>query len=154
MIEHALDLTRVIGNNAVHRREIDVDDTTLTKYNSLNNDFANKIKSNIDFIDTPHFKLGQDERCPFLNSKGLCEIIINLGEDMLCQICSDHPRFRNYYDDFTMVKVSDFRDAVIKTSEIAQPGDIVIMSPACTSFDRFKNFAERGKLFKEIVNNL
>ena len=60
----------------------------------------------------------------------------------------------NYYRDFTMVKVEDFRDAVIKTSEIAQSGDIVIMSPACTSFDRFKNFAERGKLFKEIVNSL
>ena len=60
----------------------------------------------------------------------------------------------NYYKDFTMVKIDDFRDAVIKTSEIAQSGDIVIMSPACTSFDRFKNFAERGKLFKEIVNSL
>lgn len=49
---------------------------------------------------------------------------------------------------------SDFRDAVLAASQAAQPGDIVILSPASTSFDRFKNFEERGKTFKEIVNSL
>jgi UDP-N-acetylmuramoylalanine--D-glutamate ligase len=43
----------------------------------------------------------------------------------------------------------DFRDAVIAASNAAEAGDIVILSPACTSFDRFKNFAERGNYFKE-----
>ena len=49
---------------------------------------------------------------------------------------------------------ADFRDAVIAASNLAEVGDIVILSPACTSFDRFKNFAERGKYFKDIVNQL
>ncbi|MBR5473377.1 MAG: flagellin lysine-N-methylase [Clostridia bacterium] len=83
--------------------EIDIDDVTLEKYLGLKGDFASTIKSNIEFCDTPHFKLGADERCPFLNKNGLCDIITNLGEDMLCQICSDHPRFRNFYDDFTEI---------------------------------------------------
>lgn len=83
--------------------EIDIDDITLEKYNNLQGNFATKLKSNIEFGETPHFKLDKHERCPFLNECGLCDIIINLGEDMLCQICDDHPRFRNYYGDITEV---------------------------------------------------
>lgn len=83
--------------------EIDIDDITLKKYKNLQGDFATKLKSNIEFGETPHFKLDNHERCPFLNECGLCDIIINLSEDMLCQICADHPRFRNYYGDFTEV---------------------------------------------------
>lgn len=83
--------------------EIDIDDTTLDKYNNLKGNFATKLKSNIEIDETPHFKLGKDERCPFLNKNGLCDIITNLGEDMLCQICADHPRFRNFYEGFTEI---------------------------------------------------
>ena len=83
--------------------EIDVDEATLEKYNNLQGDFSAKLKSNIEFSETPHFKLGTNERCPFLNECGLCDIITHLGEDMLCQICDDHPRFRNFYDDFVEI---------------------------------------------------
>ena len=44
--------------------------------------------------------------------------------------------------------------AVQRAQNIAKEGDIVLFSPASASFDMFKNFAERGKKFKEIVNNL
>ena len=47
--------------------------------------------------DTPCFILSENERCPFLNENNLCDIIINLGEDSLCQICSDHPRYFEWY---------------------------------------------------------
>jgi len=46
---------------------------------------------------------------------------------------------------------NEFEDAVKKSAEIADKGDIVLLSPACTSFDRFKNFEERGNYFKELV---
>ena len=36
----------------------------------------------------------------------------------------------------------------------SQPGDVVILSPASTSFDRFANFMERGETFKTLVNAL
>ena len=36
----------------------------------------------------------------------------------------------------------------------AQKGDVVVLSPACAAFDRFKNFMERGKVFKQLVNEL
>ena len=45
----------------------------------------------------------------------------------------------------------DFRDAVEAARDAAQSGDVVILSPACASFDKFKNFMERGDTFKQIV---
>ncbi|MDY4488138.1 MAG: UDP-N-acetylmuramoyl-L-alanine--D-glutamate ligase, partial [Candidatus Limivicinus sp.] len=51
-------------------------------------------------------------------------------------------------------RIDDFKDAVLAASASAEPGDIVLLSPACAAFDRFKNFAERGKYFKEIVMEL
>jgi len=48
----------------------------------------------------------------------------------------------------------DFTDAVFAASNAAGEGDIVLLSPACTSFDSFKNFEERGEKFREIVEGL
>ena len=48
----------------------------------------------------------------------------------------------------------EFKDAVLKAAELAREGDIVILSPASTSFDVFKNFEERGDRFKEIVKRI
>ena len=44
--------------------------------------------------------------------------------------------------------------AVLKARRLAQPGDVVLLSPACASFDMFENFEHRGKVFKEIVHSL
>ena len=45
-------------------------------------------------------------------------------------------------------------DAVRIARKSAEAGDVVLFSPASASFDMFKNFEERGKIFKEIVNNI
>ena len=50
--------------------------------------------------------------------------------------------------------IENFEDAVLAASNAAGEGDIVMLSPACTSFDRFKNFEERGNLFKKIVEEM
>lgn len=81
--------------------EIDVDDDTLTLYNSMNTPLGEKIRSNIETDgDTCHFVLQAGDICPFLNEKGLCDIITECGEDALCDICRLHPRFRNFYLEF------------------------------------------------------
>ena len=51
-------------------------------------------------------------------------------------------------------KIDDFDEAVMAASEFAQDGDVVLFSPACAAFDRFKNFAERGKHFKKLIMEL
>jgi len=75
--------------------EIDIDDVTMKKYAEYNGNYSDKIRESIEYSDEPHFKLDECERCPHLNEKGLCNIILNVGEDYLCHICREHPRFYN-----------------------------------------------------------
>lgn len=61
----------------------------------------------------------------------------------------------NYSDDNpAIIEVSNMEEAVAKAREVAKPGDLVSMSPASASFDLYKNFDQRGKHFKSIVNGL
>lgn len=53
-----------------------------------------------------------------------------------------------------MYDATSAKEAVEIAYDIAQPGDTVLLSPACASFDLFKNFEERGRLFKEAVQKL
>jgi UDP-N-acetylmuramoylalanine--D-glutamate ligase len=52
------------------------------------------------------------------------------------------------------VMVDDLAAAVRDAAEHARPGDVVLFSPACSSFDMFRNYAERGKAFKGLVQAL
>jgi len=80
--------------------EIDIDPVSYLNYMNLPGDFGERIRANIGLADTgPYFRMTEDARCPFLNKDGLCDMIIALGEHSLCQICDDHPRFRNFFSD-------------------------------------------------------
>ena len=61
------------------------------------------------------------------------------------------PDYRPGHPD--IIEVTPFRAAVEAARDRAVPGDVVTLSPACAAFDQFKNFAERGKVFKEIVRS-
>ena len=58
------------------------------------------------------------------------------------------------YAGLEITDAEDYRQAVSLARSRARKGDVVILSPASTSFDRFANFMERGRVFKEIVNGL
>lgn len=79
--------------------EIDIDSKTYDKYMNFTGTLAQKLKENITVSDDGSrcFKLDHEERCPFLNQDNLCEIILEAGEDMLCEICDYHPRFHNCF---------------------------------------------------------
>ena len=53
-----------------------------------------------------------------------------------------------------ILEANNLREAVELAKHAAEAGDVVTLSPACAAFDQFKNFAVRGKTFKEIVNSL
>ena len=78
--------------------EIDIDEDTLSLYDGIGGEIGERLQRAIDLTDNPHFIL-EHERCPFLNKNGLCDIITKLGDGALCDICADHPRYRNYFDD-------------------------------------------------------
>ena len=58
------------------------------------------------------------------------------------------------YEGLEIHEAADYPAAVTLAAERAGEGDVVILSPASTSFDRFKNFEERGQVFKELVRAL
>ncbi|MBE6601153.1 MAG: hypothetical protein E7637_01435 [Ruminococcaceae bacterium] len=79
--------------------EIDVDSDALAAYQKVEGAFGDRLRASISMEDTPHFRLDAHERCPFLNGEGLCDLILTLGEDRLCHICAEHPRFYNVFAD-------------------------------------------------------
>lgn len=87
--------------------EIVIDDDTIKKYSSLDSSFGEKIRDSIEESDEgeKYFRL-TDDRCPFLNECGLCDIHLNLGEDFTSTVCRQHPRFIEEFDGFTEISLS------------------------------------------------
>ena len=109
--------------------EIDIDTDTREKYRHVPGEFGQRLNAAIEDGEVSCFrmlKVGQSPTsdsdclqspsvastrpcaegwpvCPMLNQNGLCDLITELGEDHLCQICADHPRFRNYFSDRTEI---------------------------------------------------
>lgn len=77
--------------------EIDIDDDSLHRYERVPGELGELLKKSIAHEPTPHFVLDVHERCPLLREDGLCRVILGLGEDALCDICTEHPRFYNDY---------------------------------------------------------
>ena len=53
-----------------------------------------------------------------------------------------------------VVHAETLENALRKANAVAKPGDVVLLAPACASFDQFKNYEQRGQVFKEIVRGL
>jgi UDP-N-acetylmuramoylalanine--D-glutamate ligase len=67
----------------------------------------------------------------------------------------DNKKIHDAFDDVVKVVDTDnASDAVRSSYSLAQPGDIVLLSPACASFDLFKNYEDRGRQFKDAVRDL
>lgn len=79
--------------------EIDIDEKSLTYYKNLGGELGEKLAQNINFDASPAHFILNGERCPFLNGDNLCDIIINQGEDKICEICTLHPRYFEWYND-------------------------------------------------------
>ena len=80
--------------------EIDIDDDTAAYYQELLGPLGEAVRSHIEKgEDAWHFILTKDESCPFLRPDGLCRLIREGGEDLLCDICRLHPRFFEWLTD-------------------------------------------------------
>jgi len=86
------------GDNCCIGWEIDIDDKTAAFYRGIGGDFGCRLKQNILRDENgSQFILKEDERCPFLNENNLCDIYIHLGESALCEICTQHPRYHEWF---------------------------------------------------------
>lgn len=87
------------------------------------------------------------------------EIVDHVKLLILCGATADKIRAcvesaPNYQGQPEMMTIPDFKAAVETASQRAGEGDVVLLSPACAAFDQFKNFMERGKVFKQLVEEL
>jgi UDP-N-acetylmuramoylalanine--D-glutamate ligase len=65
------------------------------------------------------------------------------------RLALDHVEFTNF-----TITDSDMSEIINQAQKIAKPGDVVVLSPACASFDKYQNYIERGEAFKKAVESL
>lgn len=96
---------------------------------------------------------GYDKKIPF---EPLAEVCKSKAKKVIL-MGATAPKIKKAFDDagfVDFITAKDMQDAVLIAHAVAKGGDVVVLSPACASFDAFKNFAERGNIFKSLVNNL
>ena len=91
-----------------------------------------------------------DELGPVINDHVKCLILCGATAGVIRQATETAENFHG----LPIVETEDYQQAVFFADREAKSGDVVILSPASTSFDRFANFMERGRVFKELVNAL
>ncbi|CAN5377026.1 UDP-N-acetylmuramoyl-L-alanine--D-glutamate ligase [soil metagenome] len=142
-VEHRLELVAEIGGVEFYN------DSKATNVDAA-------VKALEAFADAPGQVVlllgGRGKNAPYAPLAALLEkkarALVLLGEDAE-RIESELKRHAP-----TTVRAADMRDVVRRAAELAQPGDIVLLAPACASFDMFDNFEHRGRVFKEEVGNL
>lgn len=74
---------------------------------------------------------------------------------LICLGVDDHKLVTYFGDKVPLIQETrDIREAVAKAAAISRPGDVVLLSPACASFDLFKNYEDRGNQFKAAVQKM
>lgn len=95
-----------------------------------------------------------DELGPYLAEKTKHIVLIGKTGPIILESLQKHIEKTGEGKDITYEFCTTYEEAVNAAKNAANPGDVVLLSNASTSFDMFKNFEERGNLFKEIVNKL
>ena len=101
---------------------------------------------------------GYDKHIPFdtlgdtLCKRAKAVVLTGQTRDMIMSAISGS---EFYAESDLVVKIcEDFEGAVLEARALAESGDIVLLSPACASFDAFENFEVRGRFFKKLVNSM
>ncbi len=127
--------------------EIDIDAETMEKYRRTPGAFGKRLNAAIAQDDQgAHFVLDKQERCPMLNENGLCDLITARGEESLCQICADHPRFRNFFSHHTEIGLGLCCEAAAKIAlgKIA-PTSLVTLQPGNDSLTEEEQLLLNGR---------
>lgn len=84
--------------------EIDLDEASMKRYMKEKGDFGKRLKENTN-VHKKQFVLN-GRRCPFLNDKNLCDIFIEIGEEALCETCTNFPRHVEEFDNLKEVNLT------------------------------------------------
>lgn len=142
-VEHRIELVRVLDG--------------VEYYNSSIDSSPNRTINTLKVFDKPVIMISggkdkgiaYDEIGPAIKEKVKILILIGKTADSIEDAVK-----KAGANDVEIIRCSTY-DEVVKTAKsCAKPGDVVLLSPASTSFDMFSNFEERGNLFKKLVNEL
>ena len=86
---------------------IDIDKHTAERYHSMTGSLGESLQQAITVDDEgSHFVFSKTQpMCPLLNENGLCKVVLELGEEGLCNTCHMHPRFYKYIEDLELCGV-------------------------------------------------
>ena len=145
-VEHRLELVRVKDEVKYYNSSIDSSPSRTTAALSS---FTQKVICILG---------GYDKKIPFEPlAKPLCEhcklaVLTGATRDKIRIAVENSEEYKR--SPFEMITEPDFDKAVECAVANAKPGDIVVLTPSCASFDAFPNFMKRGEHFKELIRNL
>ena len=151
-VEHRLELVRELSGVRYYNSSID---TSPTRTKAALRALAERNERVVLIAG------GQDKKCDYT---GLGEAIVTVSDriilcgsnaDQIEKVLRREAAFKGVrFEDLIIYRCQDYEDAVNRAKALARPGDVVVLSPAGTSYDRFRHFEERGNLFKDLVNRL
>lgn len=147
-VEHRLELVRTL--DGVNYYNSSIDSSPNRTINALG-----VFKDKVILIAG-----GKDKGIPYdaigepIEKKVKVLILIGATSDKIFDAVEKNAKEKNITSSVKILRAKSYEQAVELARDNAVSGDNVLLSPASTSFDLFKNFEERGKLFKKIVNEL
>lgn len=140
--------------NAAHRME---PAGTINNVRFINDSKATNVDSvfyALSSMDAPTIWIagGQDKG----NEYSQLDAVVRQKVKALICLGVDNHKLVEYFGSVvpSISQTQDVREAVAQGMAVAQPGEVVLLSPACASFDLFKNYEDRGNQFKEAVRTL
>ena len=107
---------------------IDIDEPTAERYHSMTGSLGESLRQAITVDDEgSHFIFSKAQpMCPLLNEKGLCKVVLELGEEGLCDTCHMHPRFYKYIEDLELCGVGLSCEASVELLARQEPMDLLL----------------------------
>jgi len=149
-------------NGVMHRNEFVREISGVKFYNSSIDSSPERTKNTLSVFSDKVILIcgGKQKGIPYDELGAVLaekvKVLILLGESA-CEIENALKKQINdtgYGKDIMIIYADDYKQAVDNAYKYARNGDSVVLSPASTSFDMFKNFEERGEVFKSLVWNL
>ena len=109
---------------------IDIDEPTAERYHSMTGSLGKSLRQAITVDDEgSHFIFSKAQpMCPLLNEKGLCKVVLELGEEGLCDTCHMHPRFYKYIEDLELYGVGLSCEASVELLARQEPMDLLLFT--------------------------
>ena len=147
-VEHRIELVRTLDGVKYYNSSID--SSPNRTINTLRV-FPNKV---IMIAGGKDKGIPYDEIGPALAEHVKVLILIGATSDKIQEALDAEINKTGNGKDIEVIRATSYEDAVNTARSKTHDGDVVLLSPASTSFDMFRNFEERGNLFKKIVNEL